>query len=225
MFKDKNIALVLSCKREYYKKRLLDNKETLNMLHELEFLVVLLYADPSINEPKLEIYNDIISLTVPCPDIYELLSVKMEMAFKYFQEKEVNGILKIDDNTTILNKESFSKIIPYLNSYDYFGIQSPTFSPSIKSENNYYLNHFDKEKYTYNCFKNIFLRLQHLNMKFMAGPFYWVSLKAIDAIVQNGLEYLYEDVSVGYAISKKPLKSYCEPSFFKTVISWDNSTE
>jgi hypothetical protein len=65
-----------------------------------------------------------------------------------------------------------------------------------------------------------------MNFKYYCGPFYWVSNKAIQAITTIGLNFIYEDMSVGYAISLHPeLTSFANNSFFKSIITIDDGTE
>jgi hypothetical protein len=220
IFKDRNILLILACEREFYKNRLDNNMETFDFFKKHNFVIVYLYAKKDINTALLYINSvDDYSLYVPCEDTYEFLTFKMQYAFDYFSDKSCNGILKIDDNTQILDKKVFiNDILPLIKTNDYFGIVTVSF------QNTSFI--YDK-RFTEKTLK----RLRYISTEkiiYYGGPFYWVSSKAIEEISKKVLEFIYEDVSVGYIMNNnielvKPENSL--EFFFKKVVGWDSITE
>ena len=181
------------------------------------FTVVFLFAGLGQENPQLfENSDGTYTLRVPTLECYELLSHKMELAYKYFSKSGCLGVLKIDDDIKILDKEQL-KLRLNLDGVDYYGISLGSFrSPPSKS---LHIN-----KYTLNLFKT--LEVTNSNITYAGGPFYWVSAKTIDYIVNDGLQYIYEDVSVGYVASCHPeLVRVLDTSIYNTVIRWNNESE
>ena len=184
--------------------------------------MVYLYGNSPTWDIKLEqIHENEYNLYVPIMDCYEMLSPKMEMAYRYFQTTECNGILKVDDDIIIFNKGQFTHyILPAFIKYDYvggsigeFGIYKGAIPIAIK-------------KYTLNMFKKMLLHAD-TSFPYFSGPFYWVSKKVINSISSEGLELFYEDASVGYIVHKhNNISSYSfEPTYFKSIVYWNNDTE
>ena len=196
-FQDKKVCLVLSCDRPYYKARRESNYETYRWFQENGFSVVFLFAGVEGNEPKLSDNSDgTYVLRVPSLEVYELLSHKMELAYKFFSKSGCDGILKIDDDIKIVKPDILQYFInTELNKYDYLGISIGHYI----SDGNTVLA---VKKYSLNLFKT--LRSDKANIVYAGGPFYWVSFKTIQHIVQDGLEYICEDVSVGYVVGNHP---------------------
>ncbi len=218
-FQDKKVCLVLSCDRPYYKARRESNYETYRWFQQNEFSVVFLFAGVEGDQPKLSENSDgTYILRVPSLEVYELLSYKMELAYKFFSNSGCKGILKIDDDIKILNTRILYDILKVNTSmYDYFGI---TVSRGCsKGNENLYI-----KKYTLNLFKKFSLITD--NFEYAGGPFYWISYKTLGHIANDGLEYMYEDASVGYVVKNHvELTKACIPSAFGTAIMWYNDTE
>ena len=218
-FKDKKVCLVLSCDRPYYRKRREQNYKTYMEFQQLGFVVVFLFAGLT-DEAQLSENNDgTFILKVPTLDVYELLSHKMELAYKFFSTVGCSGILKIDDNIKIIDTTLLEMAYShYLDNCDYFGI---SIGSSGDTPKNYPLS---IKKYSLNLFKS--LRQIDTNIPYAGGPFYWVSSKTIEHIAKDGLEFVYEDLSVGNVVKNHPeLKVIFNDSLYHKVIDWDNESE
>ena len=220
IFADKYICLVLCCNRAFYNERRDKNRETFNILKDANFTIVYLYADNSVDSLRIiNIAANTYNMIVPSPEIYELLSHKMNIAYDYFSKIPIKGILKIDDNTTI----SFPDIIEHdflhlLDSYDYIGLEKVT----VKKDEVPYIKLNNRNNIP--LLRNIYNKLD-IDISYFGGPFYYLSPKALKTICEIGLIFSYEDLAVGYAVCKnKLLKSYLW-NFKNKGISWDNSKE
>ena len=206
---------MVSCDRPYYRQRRELNYKTYMEFQRIGFVVVFLFAGLTDDAKLSENSDGTFILRVPTLDMYELLSHKMELAYKYFSEVGCSGILKIDDDIKIINAAHLEKACSYyLDKCDYFGI-------SIGSSGNIPKNSplFIK-KHSLNLFKN--LRLIDTNIIYAGGPFYWVSSKTIEHIVKDGLEFVYEDLSVGNLVKNHPeLKVAFDDSLYRKVVNWD----
>jgi hypothetical protein len=219
-FKNKQVCLVLSCDRPYYNDRRERNRETYKWFQDNGFVVVFLFAS-MINDPELsENCDGTFILRVPCLDVYELLSHKMELAYKYFNQTGCTGILKIDDDIQILNHQILSiSLKNNICNHDYSGISVGRISHDMMHGNS-----LEIKKITLNLFKN--LRLEIKNVVYMGGPFYWVSSNTIECIANDGLEFIYEDVSVGNVAMNHPeLSRSFNEWMYNAVVTWDNATE
>lgn len=218
-FQDKNICLVLSCDRPYYRKRRESNYDTYRWFQQNGFSVVFLFAGVEGDEPKLSENTDgTYTLRVPSLEVYELLSHKMELAYKFFNKSGCRGILKIDDDIKIINQDILQHFVKTeLYKCDYLGISIGHYI----SDGNTALA---IKKYSLNLFKT--LRNAKANIKYAGGPFYWVSFKTIQHIAKDGLEYIYEDVSVGYVVGNHPelTNGICN-SLLNNVIVWNDESE
>jgi hypothetical protein len=218
-FQGKKVCLVLSCDRPYYKQRRESNYETYRWFQQNGFSVVFLFAGVEGDEPKLSENSDgTYILRVPSLEVYELLSHKMELAYKFFSKSGCEGILKIDDDIKIVNADKLKDFIyTNLNQYDYLGISIGNFI----SDGNALLA---VKKYNLNLFKS--LRSAKANIVYAGGPFYWVSLKTIQYIAQDGLEYICEDVSVGNVVrNHSELRIGIFQNILNNVIIWNNESE
>jgi len=221
LFNNKYVCVVLSCKRPYYENRRKANTETFNILKSCGFIIVYAYSDNSLSSIDIETLEEgkEYAMTVPGPEIYEFISYKMNLIYNYFSKTSCKGILKIDDNTKIL----FSDIIEHdfmdlITQYDYVGLEQVVIS---KDSTPYYkLNSRTKMP----LFTNIYHKID-IDIKYFAGPFYYVSKKAVKTIAEEGLKMTYEDMAVGHVISKnKHLKKFMW-NFKNIAVSWDNATE
>ena len=218
-FQDKNICLVLSCDRPYYRKRRESNYDTYRWFQQNGFSVVFLFAGVEGDEPKLSENTDgTYTLRVPSLEVYELLSHKMELAYKFFNNSGCRGILKIDDDIKLLNKQGLSHLLNVHTSlYDYFGL-------SISTGCSNGLEKICIKKFSINLFKK--LRIITSNFQYAGGPFYWVSSNVIKHLANDGLEYIYEDASVGYVVNNHvELTKAFIPSAFGNVVVWYNDSE
>jgi hypothetical protein len=218
-FQGKKVCLVLSCDRPYYKQRRESNYETYRWFQQNGFSVVFLFAGVEGDEPKLSENSDgTYILRVPSLEVYELLSHKMELAYKFFSKSGCDGILKIDDDIKIINADKLKDFIyTELNKYDYLGISIGNFI----SDGNALLA---VKKYNLNLFKT--LRSTKANIVYAGGPFYWVSFKTIQYIAQDGLEYICEDVSVGNVVrNHSELRIGIFQNILNNVIIWNNESE
>jgi hypothetical protein len=190
------------------------------------FILIYLYGNAPNYEIKLdEIDENEYNLFVPVIDCYEMLSPKMEYAYKYLNGCKCNGILKIDDDITILDENDLKNtLFKAIKSFDYLGIDVgeyvnvPTDVKCSKVTINYLntITVFNKELEYGSIFK------------YYAGPLYWISNIALEHICKIGMLYIYEDVSVGYAIHiNKSLKVFNMnvKLFYDVIFSVDDKTE
>ena len=219
-FQDKKVCLVLSCDRPYYKQRRESNYETYRWFQQNGFSVVFLFAGVEGDESKLsENHDGTYTLRVPSLEVYELLSHKMELAYKFFSSSGCTGILKIDDDIKIVDPIKLSHILEtHTLRYDYLGITAGFLSSKGGTP-------LVLKKYSLNLFKSLRVR-EITEFAYAGGPFYWVSSKAIQYLANDGLEFFYEDASVGYVINKhiELNKIYIQWAF-NTVVRWDNESE
>jgi len=215
----KPVCLVLSCNRSYYRERRRNNKDTFKLLEAAGFNIVFLYADHNLDTAKDGIDEDFgyDTLTVPCPDSYDYLSRKIELAFAKFTD--IPGILKIDDDIRIQDPSCLTDLQKIITKTDYFGIAKVD-----KKKNTSYPVISGKK------FSPIFNNLHaYFNKDFIyfGGPFYWVSKNTLQKIATDNLEYPWEDLSVGYLVSKHPeLTVQFMPWNKEKRITWDgNATE
>jgi len=220
IFNGRYVCLVLSCNREFYNKRRLQNAQTFAYLKSFNFVIVYLFADNSIDSVKIQkMDTDTYNMVVPAPEMYELLSYKMNVAYNYFSKVNVKGILKIDDNTCI----SFPDIIEHdfmdlVGKYDYIGLEKVI----KKKSNDTYIQFLNRTDVP--LLRNIYNKLD-MDITYFGGPFYYLSPKALTQVVNVGLLFGYEDLSVGYAVCKNPALKHFMWNFKNKGISWDNNSE
>jgi len=192
--KDKNICLVMTCNRPYYVKRREEHKDTFEFFKSAGFSVVYLHGNSQ--ETRLEdITENEYNLHVPITDCYELLSPKMEYAFNYLNANGCKGILKIDDDISILDKAVANFVVENIfPQCDYMGIDVGYFG--MKNPLPVEIN-----KFNINFFKTMQTVIKE-NFSYYQGPFYWISRAALEEVCKMGMMYFYEDAAVGYAIFK-----------------------
>jgi hypothetical protein len=219
-FANRIICLVLACNRPFYNKRKEQNAATFAILKRCGFVIVYLYASNALSEIKLEqLEKDTYNMTVPAPEMYEMISYKMSIAYNFFNKIHVKGILKIDDNTVI----SYPDIIEHdfldlTQKYDYIGLEQV----KISKDKTPYIHMVNRTKVP--LLENVYHKVD-IDVTYFGGPFYYLSPKALNQVTTVGLKFGYEDVSVGYAVTKnKALKQYMW-NFKNKGVSWDNEKE
>ena len=221
IFKDKKVCLILTCDRHFYINRLRDISDTIQYFKESDFIIVYLYGYAPNYELTLDKINETeYKLYVPVIDCYEMLSAKMEYAYKYLNEQGVSGVLKIDDDVKILDKDYINNILDIFDNYDYFGIYSTEFGlEKIKL--------IMLPKFKYNLFKTLCTIYEKEPFKYFVGPFYYLSKSALAQVCSTGLISIYEDISVGHSINQNPnLKVFQQNNiFWNTAITWGKTTE
>jgi len=191
---DKLVCLVMTCNKPFYNERREAHQSTFEFFKSIGFSLVYLYGNSleiKLEEKGENVYN----LYVPITECYELLSPKMEYAFNFLKNSGCKGVLKVDDDLSVLDKQLAYQIMQQgMNQCDYMGISVGLFgeeNPMPVNLTNYTINFFKtmqtvpKEKFYY-----------------FGGPFYWLSRAALEEVCKMGLIYFYEDASVGYAIYK-----------------------
>jgi len=222
LFNNRYVCLVLACNREFYNSRRQKNTETFKILKASNFIIVYLFASNSIDAVQItELAKDEYNMVVPAPEMYELISYKMNVAYNYFSNTNVKGILKIDDNTIIsfpdIIEHDFTELINN-NKYDYIGLEKVI----VKKEGNNYIKM--KNRTPMPILGNIYHKLD-IDMSYFGGPFYYLSPKAIKQVSTTGLIFGYEDFSVGYSVSKNPALKIFTWNFKNKGITWDNEKE
>lgn len=206
----------MTCNLPFYKERREAHKNTFDFFKENGFILVYLFGNAPNYEIKLEeIGQNEYNLFVPVIECYEMLSPKMEYAFNFLYKNGCSGIIKLDDDVQLLDKDTAEYLILYLfSTYDYAGLGSGNFGGRIEKVH--------ISKYTFNFFKNLYVKCDLPYCKYFGGPFYWLSRKALEQVCKTGLVYFYEDVSVGYAVSsnKELTVATNTEQYFKTVFTW-----
>ena len=191
---DKLVCLVMTCNKAFYNERREAHQDTFEFFKSAGFSLVYLYGNSleiKLEEKGENVYN----LYVPITECYELLSPKMEYAFNFLMKSGCKGVLKVDDDLSVLDKQLGHQIIQQvINQCDYMGISVGLFG----KENPMPVN---LTNYTINFFKTM-QTVPKEEFYYFGGPFYWLSRAAMEEVCKMGLIYFYEDASVGYAIYK-----------------------
>ena len=212
------VCLVLTCNRPYYVERRRKNFETFRRIADAGFVITFLLADPTILATTISTdpTNGFHTLTVKCLESYDYLSLKMQLA--YTALKDAPGILKIDDDIRIADPTCLEELKEIIKTTDYFGISDV----KMKSGNVTLLRYGESKK-----FSPMFNHLQTVSKKdfvYFGGPFYWISQKVLQKVPTDTLEYPWEDLAMGYLVSKYPeMKVKCLP--WTKRITWTNDTE
>lgn len=192
------IALILTCKREYYIKRLQSNFKTWLYLVNAGYRVIYLYADKSLTEPSLTQQSLFVTeLTVPVEESYEMLTEKMLSAYSFLSKQfpDSVGILKMDDNTIIQDPTCLQELQQHVqNGAEYIGININ----SVKKDQILTTNN----NFRYTKQKHFNTRASH-TFTYYGGPFYWISNRLLNAI-NNTTDISYfpwEDLNIGYRVS------------------------
>jgi hypothetical protein len=203
-FQGKKVCIVMTCNLPRYIERIKSHKDTFTFLKDNNFIIVFLFGNSPTYDIKLdEIATNEYNLYVPIMECYEMLSPKMECAYRYFNEKGCKLILKLDDDVTITDKGIFiTTIFNVIDRYDYGGYNTGTYGYSN-------LNSIDTPNLKINYLKKMFIHADE-KITYYGGPFYWISALALKEICNIGMLYFHEDIAVGYAISHNKYLSVLE---------------
>jgi len=206
--KGSKVCLVLTCRKPEYEARLQKSLVTHQALKEAGFTIIYLYGDSTLSEPVLLLNPNtgFYNLDVPTEDTYYNLVGKIFYAYKYLDSMGVSGILKMDDDTAILEPDIVLDPRNYL--VDYMGSD---FSLYDKGSVIFFEHSSFKERYP--------ITIEH-PIKYFPGPFYWISAKALAHIVSYGLHYPWEDVAVGDALRTFNCKIKETKWFNRDVVKW-----
>jgi hypothetical protein len=145
-------------------------------------------------------------MTVPCEDKYGNLTIKMSYAYTFFNDCNIDGVLKIDDDVAYIDDEVLD---PVYYSADYLGANSGVL------KDNYYLG---RELFSSD------VTLEH--EVFFYGPFYWLSKKALSHVVTKGMNPDFqsaEDVAVAVALQGVKLRRFDTHWFSHGLVKWPTS--
>jgi FkbM family methyltransferase len=119
-FTNKYICLVLTCNKPAYVQRRTKNNHIYDKIHTAGFEIIFLYADSNAKELHIKCEeNGYYTMTVPTKESYMNLSMKMWMAYSFFANEKIKGILKVDDDIYYIENECLD--LEYFN-VDYLGI-------------------------------------------------------------------------------------------------------
>ena len=199
------LCLVLTCDRPYYEKRRQASANTYSLLKKNGFTVVFLYANPLIHYTVFDLKNEEYRITVPMEDTYKNIPAKILTALKFLSRYNISGILKIDDDTTIIDPSIFNT---KFTDADYAGASVGSAFPGVRMAG------------------DTPVKIEKQFMYF-GGPFYWISSRAIKHVVETGFKYPWEDASVGYAITEHFNKFTVRflPFNDNKQVIWSNNTE
>jgi hypothetical protein len=201
------VCIVLTCDKEVYNKRRNANAAVYSKLYAAGFDIVFLFAKDPIDKLEIHIIQDsetsYYTMTVPCEDNYDSLTIKMSYAYTFFNDCNIDGVLKIDDDVGDINDKVLD---PFYYSADYLGAKS-----SLLSEQ-YYLG------------RELFPPEGDFEHEvFFHGPFYWLSKKALSHLVTKGINYMFgfaEDVAVGVALCDTNLRRFDPHWFYRGLVRW-----
>jgi hypothetical protein len=201
------VCIVLTCDKEVYNKRRNANAAVHSKLYNAGFDIVFLFAKDPVDKPEIHIVQDsetsYYTMTVRCEDTYENLTIKMSYAYTFFNDYNIDGILKIDDDVAYIDDEVLD---PFYYSADYLGAKS-----SVLSDN-------------YHLGKELFPAEDDLEYEaFFYGPFYWLSKKALSHVVTKGMNYMFgyaEDAAVGTALYGTKLRRFHTRWFSRGLVRW-----
>ena len=199
------ICLVLTCDRPYYEARRQASANTYRLLKENGFTIVFLYANPSLNYTVFDLKNGAYSLNVPMKETYQNIPAKILEALKFLSRYNIRGILKIDDDTSIVDPAIFNT---NFTDADYAGASVGSAFPGVRMLGE----------------RPVVIEKQFM---YFGGPFYWLSAKAMRHIAKAGFKYPWEDASIGHAIAEN-LDQFTVrflPFNDNKQVVWSNHTE
>ena len=201
------VCIVLTCDKELYNKRRKENAAVYSKLYSAGFDIVFLFAKDPIDKPEIHIIQDsetsYYTMTVPCEDVYENLTLKMSYAYTFFNDYNIDGVLKIDDDVAYIDDEVLDTVY---YSADYLGANSDTL------------------KYHHCSGRGLFPPEVKVEYEmFFTGPFYWLSKKALSHIVTKGMNCMFgpaEDVAVGVRLYDTKLRRFDPHWFSRGLVTW-----
>lgn len=189
---EKKICVLLTCKKPQYVERVNQREYIYTMIQRNGFIFFYLYSDPDQSEDYVVEYNSTTrrySLTVKTDEHWNALGLKMDKCYSFFNQYNIKGILKIDDDVDIDVEYEELIFSPKFFEFDYAGaIETRIECLKMKRE--------DSEDDTI-----VILEIPNKMISYFGGPFYWVSKSAIKQVVMRGPVTPCEDVNVGYAMT------------------------
>lgn len=194
----KKVCVLMTCKREPYIERVKAREYIYEMIQRNDFIFFYLYADPKLEYSSYVEYVPDTSryiLTVKICDSWNALGERMHLCYSFFNQFNIKGILKIDDDIHIdCEYESMIFNEKYFN-YDYMGAMEK--KDSVKE-------------------------ISDKKIRYFGGPFYWVSKAAIQKIIELSPVSFIEDANVGYCMDlwdacKRHNTNWCTNS----IVTWE----
>jgi hypothetical protein len=191
-FTNKYISLILTCNKPAYNERRQKNQKIYEQIHNAGFEIIFLYANSNATELHIKREeNGYYTMTVPTEETYTNLAVKMYIAYSFFATQDIKGILKVDDDVYYIEDECLD--LDYYD-VDYLGASRGLINNCLIN-NKIYINEYYHTKF---CSE---LSLPHT---FFGGPFYWISKKAIEYIIELKIDpslfTFAEDAFVGTSL-------------------------
>lgn len=191
IFNSKRVCVLMTCDKPQYTERRAKHEEVYKKIQAHGFIFVYVICEPNesgsfhlSHDPDTDRYT----LRIPMEETYSGLPRKMVYCYSFFDKFDIKGILKVDDDVEHID----TSVLEYpFESCDYTGakfisVHSTCVGDPEKPEDLTYIDVGPRP------------------IKYYGGPFYWVSKRVLSTILDVGTKFPWEDVNVGYSMTKVP---------------------
>ena len=217
-------VVILTCQKPWYIQRKLAQIPTYEFLVSQGADVYILEGDTELTDTHVQdtLTPGVNLLRVPVSEAYEYIPKRLWVAYQYLRTKGYKGILKMDDDIKITNKEAWSQLLPTMIATDYTAINGIGGGEIPQKMGTIVVNTYHWSKcetpimnHTYGMYPAI---------DFAGGPCYWLGSNLLNLLRQADYEKcVFEDVSTGIAALRNNIRLTSMVDAFRGTYEADNS--
>lgn len=217
-------VVVLTCQKPKYVERKLAQIPTYEFLVSQGADVYILEGDTELTDVDVQdtITSGVKLLRVPVSESYEYIPKRLWASYQYLRTKGYHGILKIDDDIKIINKDAWKHLLPIMLGTTYTAINGVGGGEIPQKLGAIVVNTYHWTKcenpimnYTYATYPAV---------NFAGGPCYWIGSQLLNVLRQADYEKcVFEDVSTGIAAMRNNIPLTTMVDLFKGTFEADNA--
>lgn len=205
-------CFIISCDQPRYNKRRMNQKKTIKILRENGYRVYYLIGDGKDKTHIIENWHeDVDALQVPLRESYETMGEKLYSGYSWASYMGADGVLKLDDDTHILDPLMLQEIVTNFSTHDYMGAEIMTINPGT----NY--GHLRRTKLQ---FLNKMSSIVPVKLQPFAGPCYFINHIMLEGVRHHGLRFMLEDMSVGFIATQIGARVYNAKWRKRGLVNW-----
>ena len=211
-------ALILTCQKLQYVQRRTQQLETIKNLKELGADIFYLYGDTTSESSYIKDE----SLYVPVAEDYEYIPLRIFKGFEYLRSQEYQGILKMDDDIQITNKEAFARALVGILHNPYAAVKSVGGREILNKQDIIVVNTYPWKKCKESILNSTYA--MYPSVEYASGPIYWIGIDLLKRLQESDYsKCIFEDVCSGIAAKKYGISLSHTHILFNQAIKGDDS--
>lgn len=191
-------CLILSCSKDSYTKARMNNWASISQLAEK---MPIFYVFGKSDRTQIPSHPNVFVIKANCNDNYEDIPFKIYYGLRFLGLFDFDYIIKLDETINILNVPMFYSIVSEeMKIVDYLSLTGIGGCRGFP-EGSIVFSYWHSSKTSNPILANMPAIVMR-NIEYAGGPGYVLSRRSYKSLVKNDFTHLYEDYSIGLALSK-----------------------